>query len=69
MRKILAAHVLIAAADPGNSVAPDQIKATYFDRGRTYKTRPVRPYPQVAIYKGSGDTNDAVNFKCGEPTW
>jgi hypothetical protein len=44
-------------------------KAAYSDRGRTYKTRPVCPYPQVAIYKGSGDTNDAANFKCGEPTW
>ena len=33
------------------------------------KTRPVCPYPQVAIFQGSGDTNDAANFKCGNPTW
>jgi feruloyl esterase len=33
------------------------------------KTRPVCAYPEVAIYKGSGDTNDAENFKCGKPTW
>jgi feruloyl esterase len=33
------------------------------------KTRPVCAYPEVAIYKGSGDTNDAANFKCGKPTW
>jgi feruloyl esterase len=33
------------------------------------KTRPVCAYPEVAIYKGSGDTNDAANFKCGRPTW
>ena len=35
----------------------------------TLKTRPVCAYPEVAIYKGSGDTNDAANFKCGKPTW
>jgi len=50
-------------------VAPDQIKATYSDRGKPYRTRPVCPYPEVAIYKGSGDSNDASNFKCGKPTW
>ena len=33
------------------------------------KTRPVCAYPEVAIYKGSGDMNDAANFKCGKPTW
>ncbi len=27
-------------------------------------TRPLCPYPQVAKYKGSGDTNDAANFVC-----
>jgi hypothetical protein len=30
-------------------------------------TRPLCAYPQVAKYKGSGDTNDAVNFACGTP--
>ena len=33
------------------------------------KTRPVCAYPEVAIYKGSGDTNDAANFECGKATW
>jgi feruloyl esterase len=50
-------------------VAPDQVKATYGDRGRTTKTRPVCPYPKAAIYKGSGDINSADNFTCGNPTW
>jgi len=27
-------------------------------------TRPLCPYPQVAKYKGTGDTNDAANFVC-----
>jgi len=38
-------------------------------KSRVLKTRPVCPYPQVAIYMGSGDTHDAANFKCGKPTW
>ena len=50
-------------------IAPDRITATYRDRGAVYKTRPVCPYPQAAIYKGSGDTNDAANFECGIPDW
>ena len=30
-------------------------------------SRPLCPYPQVAKYKGSGDTNDAANFACAAP--
>src|SRR5215469_12100142 len=30
-------------------------------------TRPLCAYPQVAKYKGSGDTNDAANFVCATP--
>ena len=30
-------------------------------------TRPLCAYPQVAKYKGSGDTNDAANFACEAP--
>jgi feruloyl esterase len=29
-------------------------------------TRPLCPYPAVAKYKGTGDTNDAANFACGK---
>ena len=50
-------------------IAPDQIKMNYRDGKRIYKTRPVCPYPQVAIYKGSGDINDAANFSCGLSAW
>jgi feruloyl esterase len=31
------------------------------------RTRPLCPYPQVAVYKGKGSTNDAANFKCRKP--
>jgi feruloyl esterase len=50
-------------------IVPDQIIASYADRNKGYITRPVCPYPQVAIYKGSGDTSDAANFHCGIPNW
>lgn len=31
------------------------------------RTRRICPYPQVAKYKGSGDTNDAGNYVCAAP--
>jgi hypothetical protein len=43
-----------------NDVAPDTILASGGGR-----TRPLCPYPQTAIYNGSGSTNDAANFHCG----
>lgn len=30
-------------------------------------TRPLCPYPQVAHYRGAGDTSDARNFACTQP--
>ena len=30
--------------------------------GKTDRTRPLCPYPQVAVYKGSGSTDDSANF-------
>jgi feruloyl esterase len=50
-------------------IAPDQITTSYSTSGKVYKKRPVCPYPQTAIYKGSGDINDAANFRCGTPNW
>jgi feruloyl esterase len=29
------------------------------------RTRPLCPYPKTAIYKGTGDINDAANYRCG----
>ena len=31
---------------------------------RPARTRPLCPYPQVAVYKGSGSTDEAANFTC-----
>ncbi|PWU03074.1 MAG: tannase/feruloyl esterase family alpha/beta hydrolase [Terriglobia bacterium] len=47
--------------------APDQIPASHGSNGVVDKTRPLCSYPQVAKYKGNGDTNDAVNFTCKMP--
>jgi feruloyl esterase len=44
---------------------PTRIVASHLTNGQPDKTRPLCPYPQVAKYKGSGDTNDAANFVCG----
>jgi feruloyl esterase len=34
------------------------------ERGAIDMTRPLCPYPQHAVYKGSGSINDAANFSC-----
>jgi feruloyl esterase len=52
-------------------IAPGPIVATKYvsdlDPKQGVKfTRPLCPYPQIAKYKGSGDTNDAGNFACTE---
>ena len=44
--------------------APDQILASHVTNGQIDMTRPLCPYPQVAVYKGVGSTNDAANFSC-----
>src|SRR5688500_16237250 len=46
-----------------NGVAPQQILAQSTSGGVT-RTRPLCPYPQRAIYDGSGDVNDAASFHC-----
>lgn len=47
-----------------NGVAPQQILAQSTSGGVT-RTRPLCPYPQTAIYNGSGSMDDAANFHCG----
>jgi feruloyl esterase len=47
--------------------APDQILASHVSNGQVDMTRPLCPYPQVAVYKGTGSTNDAGNFSCKMP--
>jgi hypothetical protein len=44
-----------------NGVSPTQFNATI----RPGIVRPICPYPQTAIYSGSGSTSDPANFTCG----
>jgi Tannase and feruloyl esterase len=49
-------------------VPSGQIIATKFSPdAKVLMTRPLCPYPQLARYKGTGDTNDAANFACSKP--
>jgi feruloyl esterase len=44
--------------------APDRIVASRVTNGKVERTRPLCPYPQVAVHTGSGSTNEAANFAC-----
>ena len=44
--------------------APDRIVATRAINGVVDRARPLCAYPQVAVYRGTGDTNDAASFEC-----
>jgi feruloyl esterase len=46
------------------SEAPVQILATHVTNNNVDVTRPLCPYPQVAVYKRVGSSNDATNFVC-----
>jgi feruloyl esterase len=47
-----------------SDTAPDQIIASRVTNNRVDMTRPLCPYPKVAVYDGVGSTNDAPNFIC-----
>jgi len=49
------------------SRVPDQIVASRVRDAKVDRTRPLCPYPQVASYKGTGNTDDAASFVCKEP--
>jgi len=48
-------------------IAPEQIIASHATNGVVDRLRPLCPYPQVATYKGKGDTNDTSSFECRDP--
>jgi hypothetical protein len=47
--------------------APDRKVVPRTVAGKTVFTRPLCPYPQAAVYKGSCDANDAASFDCAIP--
>lgn len=44
--------------------APDRIVASKMDGDKVARTHPLCPYPQVAVYNGTGSVDDAANFTC-----
>jgi len=60
---------MLAALDDwvANGVAPEAIPASRVTAGKVDRTRPLCPFPQVAVYDGSGSTDDADNFTCTAP--
>jgi pimeloyl-ACP methyl ester carboxylesterase len=59
----------VAAIDAwvDGGTAPERIVARKVAKGVTTRTRPLCPYPQRAVYKGSGSTDEAENFVCRQP--
>ena len=47
--------------------APDSITAAHYTGDKVERTRPLCPYPQIARYTGSGNTDDVANFACVVP--
>jgi len=48
-------------------IPPKSILASHKTGGVVDRTRPVCPYPERAVYKGSGSTDEAANFRCRRP--
>ena len=50
-----------------HGTAPDRIVASHATDGTVDRTRPLCPYPQLAVYKGTGSTDEAASFVCRNP--
>jgi len=54
-------------AAPSSVIAAKTADGAAGSTPKVKETRPLCAYPQVAKYKGSGDTNEAANFTCTAP--
>ena len=61
-----AQHDIVMALDRWveDGVAPEKIIASHLTNGAADRTGVLCPYPQVAIYVGTGDANQAENYHC-----
>jgi Tannase and feruloyl esterase len=50
-----------------NGTAPERIIVSRVIDGQVDRTRPLCPYPQAAVYTGTGSTDEASNFVCKAP--
>ena len=46
---------------------PERIAAAHRENGGITRTRPLCPYPQIAVYDGRGSTDRADSFRCAAP--
>ena len=60
----LAERLRAAGAGIGAFYCPTGV-GTPLAEGKEVRTRPLCPYPQTAIYKGSGSIDEAASFTCG----
>jgi feruloyl esterase len=47
--------------------APEKIIASHYTQGALDRSRPLCPYPQMAVYSGKGNAVDAASFVCKVP--
>lgn len=47
--------------------APDRLEAEHVSNGVVDRRRPLCPFPEVAVYDGSGSTDETENFVCRAP--
>jgi feruloyl esterase len=47
--------------------APQSILGSRVVDGTTVRTRPLRPYPEIAKYKRTGGIDEAANVTCSKP--
>lgn len=67
-----AQHDIVMALDRWveAGVAPDKIIASHLANKVPDRTLPLCPYPQTAVYTGSGDLKSADNYRCeSHPYW
>jgi feruloyl esterase len=50
-----------------SGMAPSQMLAFHLDGTAVDLTRPLCPYPQVAVFSGKGSPSNALNFACKNP--
>jgi feruloyl esterase len=47
--------------------APERIIASQLKDGAVTRSRPLCPFPQVAVYNGTGSARNATSFSCSVP--
>jgi feruloyl esterase len=47
-----------------DGTAPERIVASRYVDGKVVRTRPLCAYPALAVYNGTGDTENETSFKC-----